>query len=80
MSRKNKVHLTLEAEGSNSFKKLGTTHPTTVSNPRRTEFSNSSDSRTVCLEVFGHTKMLTVVLLQHTNAIKTVTPVSGGAD
>lgn len=79
MRRKNTVHLTLEDEGSNS-QKVQTTHPAAVSCPRQPEFLNSSDTQTVCLEIFGHTKTLTMVFVQHTDAFETLGAVSAGAD
>jgi len=51
-----------------------------VSRPGQPEFLNSSDSQTVCLEIFGHTKILTVVLIQNTDAFETLAALSAGAD
>jgi hypothetical protein len=41
---------------------------------------NSSDSQTVRLEIFGHTKTLTVVLVQHADAFEKLAALSAGAD
>jgi len=73
------VHLTLEDDSTNP-RKVQTTHPATVSCPGQPEFVNSSDSQTVCLKIFGHTKTLTIVLVQHTDAFETVAALSAGAD